>query len=76
MQSERDALLRLAGSSEEAGFAERFQRFLMERQREAGPEDGHIWHMRPPRPEEQRCQRVCQRILAALALRALVQEVR
>jgi hypothetical protein len=30
--------------------------------------------MRPPRPEEQRFQRLCQRILAALALRALLQE--
>lgn len=75
-QNEKDALLRLAGSNEEAGFAERFQHFLITRQQEAGPEGGQLWHMRPARPEEQRCQRLCQRLLTALALRALLQEVR
>lgn len=75
-QNEKDALLHLAGSNEEAGFAERFQHFLITRQQEAGPEGGQLWHMRPARPEEQRCQRLCQRLLTALALRALLQEVR
>jgi len=76
LQAEKDALLRLAGSCEDADFAERFQHFVAARQLEAGPEDGQGRHMRAPRPEEQRCQRLCQRILAALALRALLQEVR
>ncbi|KAI7838157.1 hypothetical protein COHA_008005 [Chlorella ohadii] len=72
--AEKEALLRLAGSCEDADFAERFQHFVAARQLEAGPEDGQGRHMRAPRPEEQRCQRLCQRILAALALRALLQE--
>ena len=75
MQGQKAALLRLAGSSEEPGFAERFQRFLLARHREAGPE-GDWHHMAAPRPDQEPYERLCRRILAALALSALLQEVR
>lgn len=74
VQDQKSALLRLAGSSEEAGFAERFQLYLLARQQEAGPE-GERRHMRAPRPDEEQYQRLCRRILAALALSSLLQEV-